>query len=112
VVVQVGSDAHRHWIGKEVMINSAFYWGPDRLKPSYEFRILGMLPLPGTSPRSERGHRFHEDSKTGCVCSAGDAPGTLADYIAVPIKQLYAKPAHLSLIEAAAIPLAGLTAYR
>ena len=30
----------------------------------------------------------------------------------MPVEQIYEKPAHLSLIEAAAIPLAGVTAYR
>jgi len=38
--------------------------------------------------------------------------GTLAGVITVPANQLAAKPAHLSWTEAAALPLAGLTAYR
>jgi len=61
---------------------------------------MNDVPLATLTRRRLRGH------------GAGGAPGTLAEYIAVPIKQLYAKPAHLSLVEAAAIPLAGLTAYR
>lgn len=38
--------------------------------------------------------------------------GTFAQYVAVPKANVYPKPAHLSMEEAAAIPLAGLTAYR
>lgn len=39
-------------------------------------------------------------------------PGTFAQYVSVPASNLYAKPRHLSMQEAAAIALAGLTAYR
>lgn len=39
-------------------------------------------------------------------------PGTFAQYVAVPAANAYPKPKHLSMQEAAAIPLAGLTAYR
>ncbi len=38
--------------------------------------------------------------------------GTFAGYVAVPKANVYPKPATLSMEEAAAIPLAGLTAYR
>lgn len=38
--------------------------------------------------------------------------GTFAQYVSVPAGNVYAKPRHLSMQEAAAIPLAGLTAYR
>ena len=38
--------------------------------------------------------------------------GTFAQYICVPKENVFAKPAALSMREAAAIPLAGLTAYR
>ena len=38
--------------------------------------------------------------------------GTFAQYLAVPRENVYPKPQHLSMEEAAAIPLAGLTAYR
>ena len=50
---------------------------------------------------------------------AGDASilgmphdGTFAQYVAVPTANVYPKPAHLTMEEAGAIPLAGLTAYR
>ena len=48
VVDAVGADGLRSWLGKEVLINSAFFWGPNRRSPSYDFKILGMLPLPGS----------------------------------------------------------------
>jgi NADPH:quinone reductase-like Zn-dependent oxidoreductase len=38
--------------------------------------------------------------------------GTFAQYVCVPEENVFAKPAALSMQEAAAIPLAGLTAYR
>ncbi|MBK7701174.1 MAG: hypothetical protein IPJ39_21840 [Saprospiraceae bacterium] len=38
--------------------------------------------------------------------------GTFADDIVINKKYIYPKPAHLSYHEAAALPLAGLTAYR
>ncbi len=38
--------------------------------------------------------------------------GTFAQYVVVPAANVYPKPARLSMEEAAAIPLAGLTAYR
>ena len=38
--------------------------------------------------------------------------GTFAEYVTVPAGNVYPKPARLSTEEAAAIPLAGLTAYR
>lgn len=38
--------------------------------------------------------------------------GTFAEYVTVPVRNVYAKPRSLSYDEAAAIPLAGLTAYR
>jgi NADPH:quinone reductase-like Zn-dependent oxidoreductase len=38
--------------------------------------------------------------------------GTLAEYVRVPVGNLVEKPAHLSWEEAAALPLAGVTAFR
>lgn len=38
--------------------------------------------------------------------------GTFAEYVVVPARNVYPKPKGLSMEEAAAIPLAGLTAYR
>lgn len=38
--------------------------------------------------------------------------GTFAEYVCVPAQNVHPKPPHLSIEEAAAIPLGGLTAYR
>src|SRR5918992_5881670 len=69
--------------GTEVVINPALYWGDNPRLPGKDYRILG-LP---------------------------DA-GTYAQFISVPADHVFPKPSHLSQEEAAAIPLAGLTAYR
>ena len=83
VVESVGQDGDPQWIGREVIINPSFGWGPNQHVQGDHFTILGL-------PRD----------------------GTLAEFIAVPVSQLTMKPAHLSWVEAAALPLAGLTAYR
>jgi NADPH:quinone reductase-like Zn-dependent oxidoreductase len=83
VVVSVGPGADPSWVGREVILNPGLDWGPREGAQSSEFSILGL-------PRD----------------------GTLADRIAVPQGQLAAKPAHLTWEEAAALPLAGLTAWR
>jgi zinc-binding alcohol dehydrogenase/oxidoreductase len=41
-----------------------------------------------------------------------EKPGTYAEYIAVPAQSVYPKPTHLTHEEAAALPLAAMTAYR
>ena len=83
VVMAVGDGMDAAWIGREVVINPSFDWGSDEQTQGPNFTILGL-------PRA----------------------GTLAEKISVPVAQLSAKPAHLSWEEAAALPLAGLTAYR
>ncbi|MBC7368526.1 MAG: zinc-binding dehydrogenase [Undibacterium sp.] len=83
VVTALGAGVEAAWLGREVVINPSFGWGPSEATQGSEFSILGL-------PRA----------------------GTLAQQIAVPVAQLAAKPAHLSWNEAAALPLAGLTAYR
>lgn len=83
VVSAVGSEADAAWIGREVIINPALDWGADPRAQGPGFRILG-LP---------------------------DA-GTFAEEIAIPVANLAPKPAHLSWEQAAALPLAGLTAWR
>ncbi|GAB1430036.1 zinc-binding dehydrogenase [Ignavibacteria bacterium] len=74
---------HSEWLNKEVVINPSFDWGENIAAQSTRFSILGM-------PRN----------------------GTLAEYVAVPADRLRAKPKHLSAVQAAALPLAGVTAYR
>ena len=83
VIVSAGSSGAA-WVGKEVIIDPAFNWGdsPTHQHPK-DFRILGLPD-----------------------------DGTLAEYVKVPIRNLLEKPAHLSFEEAAALPLAGVTAFR
>ncbi|MGH3147555.1 MAG: zinc-binding dehydrogenase, partial [Rubrobacter sp.] len=69
--------------GSEVVINPALYWGDDPNVPGKEYRILGLPD-----------------------------EGTFAQFVSVPADHVFPKPSHLSQEEAAAIPLAALTAYR
>lgn len=69
---------------RAVIINPNINWGDDLSYPDHStYDILGM-----------------------------PTNGTFAEQIAVSTDRLFDKPAHLSMAEAAAIPLAGLTAYR
>mgnify|MGYP000119330980 CR=1 FL=1 len=83
VVTAVGSPADQSWVGREVIINPALEWGSDPRAQGPGFRILG---LPDN--------------------------GTFAEQVAIPVVNLAPKPAHLSWEQAAALPLAGLTAWR
>jgi NADPH:quinone reductase-like Zn-dependent oxidoreductase len=72
------------WIGKEVIINPSLLWGQtSACQDPKSFRILGLPD-----------------------------DGTLAQYVKVPVGNLVEKPDFLSFEEAAALPLAGVTAYR
>ncbi|WP_420318719.1 quinone oxidoreductase family protein [Ekhidna sp.] len=71
------------WKGKEVIINPNVNWGDNPQAQSSDYSVLGM-----------------------------PTNGTLAEYIKVPSHRLHQKPSHLSMEEAAALPLAGLTAFR
>lgn len=82
-VVARGDGADGPSEGTEVVINPALHWGDNPRVSGKEYRILG-LP---------------ED-------------GTYAQFVKVPADHVLPKPSHLSYEEAAAIPLAGLTAYR
>lgn len=77
------AEAEKQWMGKAVIINPSLNWLDDSAAQPKDFSILG-LP---------------ED-------------GTFAEYVRVPIYALFEKPKHLTFEEAAALPLAGLTAYR
>ena len=69
--------------GTDVIINPGYNWGERQQAQSGDFKILGMPD-----------------------------DGTFAEEIAVSQQQLFDKPEHLSFEQAAALPLAGLTAYR
>jgi len=51
------------------------------------------------------------DEVYGCAGGVTDLPGTLAEYIVADIKLIANKPKNLSMRQAAAIPLVGITAY-
>jgi NADPH:quinone reductase-like Zn-dependent oxidoreductase len=82
-VVLVGADADAGWLGRRVVINPSLEWGDAAAAPGAHWRILGV-------PNH----------------------GTFAEYLCVAVSQLYDAPADWSAEEAAALPLAGLTAYR
>jgi zinc-binding alcohol dehydrogenase/oxidoreductase len=83
VVESTGTPADSAWVGREVIINPSLDWGDDPRAQGPKFRILGLPD-----------------------------PGTLAEKIAIPVANLAPKPAHLTWEQAAALPLAGLTAWR
>lgn len=83
VVEKVHDDADQSWVGKSVIMNPNVNWGDDPRFQSFNYSILGM-----------------------------PTDGTLAEYLAVPVHRLHEKPSHLNPQQAAALPLAGLTAYR
>nr|WP_086940839.1 zinc-dependent alcohol dehydrogenase family protein [Thaumasiovibrio occultus] len=51
------------------------------------------------------------DEVYGCAGGLADLPGTLTEYIAADARLVAKKPRNLSMREAAAIPLVGITAY-
>lgn len=69
--------------GQEVIINPNDHWGDESKAQSKDYNILGL-------PRD----------------------GTLAEYVVVDQSKIVPKPKHLNTLEAAALPLAGMTAYR
>jgi NADPH:quinone reductase-like Zn-dependent oxidoreductase len=82
-VVDVGGDEGTDLIGKLVLINPNVAWGPNPECQSSSYQVLGM-----------------------------PTNGTLAEFITIPVNRLVEKPQHLEPYQAAALPLAGLTAYR
>ncbi|MEE2788401.1 MAG: alcohol dehydrogenase catalytic domain-containing protein, partial [Myxococcota bacterium] len=82
VVVSV-ADPSSEWLHRRVVLYPAFEWGGRRAVQSPDFRILGMPD-----------------------------DGTFAEYIDIPVPNLRNAPQHLTDAEAAALPLAGLTAWR
>lgn len=82
-VVAVGNGVSDRWVGQSVIINPSHGWGADEGFQGNDFKILGL-------PEN----------------------GTMAEIVSVPEEYLHAKPAYLSAAQAAALPLAGLTAFR
>lgn len=83
VVESVGQPADEALVGQEVVINPNVNWGPDPEVQSKNYSILGM-----------------------------PVNGTFAEYCLVDVDRVQRKPAHLDILQAAALPLGGLTAYR
>src|SRR5256885_9507002 len=84
VVESVGPGVDSSWVGRKVVVHPSEGWGSDpRAQDMKTFFIRGM-------PKQ----------------------GTFAEKIALPLDQLEPMPEHLSWAEAAALPLAGVTAYR
>ncbi|UYV12507.1 MAG: zinc-dependent alcohol dehydrogenase family protein [Phycisphaera sp.] len=74
--------------------------------------ILGM-DFAGTIEAMGEGVTGYDvgDEVYGCAGGLGDLPGTLAERIAADARLIAHKPKNLSMREAAAIPLVGITAY-
>ncbi|GAB3180711.1 zinc-binding dehydrogenase [Telluribacter humicola] len=83
VVVEVGDGVSDYWKKKEVIINPSHNWGDN---PAYYGKDYKMLGLPDD--------------------------GTFAEYVKVEARYLAPMPKHLTFEQAAALPLAGLTAWR
>ncbi|CAN5902818.1 zinc-binding dehydrogenase [soil metagenome] len=82
-VLEMGTGVEGLRDGQDVVINPGLDWGSDPRVQGADFRILGMPD-----------------------------DGTYAELIKVPASNVHRKPAGLSYEQAAAIPLAALTAYR
>jgi NADPH:quinone reductase-like Zn-dependent oxidoreductase len=68
---------------QSVLINPSMNWGDSEKAQSKAYHILGL-----------------------------PTDGTLAQYVAVPLENLHPIPKHMTTVEASALPLAGLTAFR
>ena len=84
VIESVGAQVTGWQRGDAVIINPALAWGAQQDTYSGDFAILG-------SPQHD---------------------GTFAEMITIAAASLYALPSHLTVAEAAALPLAGVTAFR
>jgi NADPH:quinone reductase-like Zn-dependent oxidoreductase len=83
VVAAAGTGVGRVKVGDAVVVFPSLRWGIFEAHPGPDFEILG-----------------------------GPTDGTYAEAIRLPAENVFPKPAHLSFEEAAAFPLAGLTAWR
>ncbi len=78
-----GVPAEAPAVGARVLLNPGLRWGDNPRVQARDFVVLGMPD-----------------------------PGTFAQYIVLPAQYVRPLPAHLSFEQGAALPLAGLTAYR
>lgn len=83
VIAELGEGVEGFKVGDEVIMNPSMGWGDNPKFPDVNFSVLGV-PI----------------------------NGTYAEYIKMPAENVFPKPKHLSWEEAAALPLAGLTAFR
>ena len=79
----LGSDGAGVIKNRAVVINPSMGWGANQAIQAEGYQILGM-------PKN----------------------GALGEWLTIPAQQIYDQPPHLSAEEAAALPLAGLTAFR
>lgn len=82
-VTSIGHGVDANWLGADVIVNPGVGWGGSEATANADFRTLGTP----------------ED-------------GTFAEQIVISIEQLHRKPAHLDFVQAAALPLSGVTGYR
>jgi zinc-binding alcohol dehydrogenase/oxidoreductase len=82
-VEAVGADVVGVEAGDDVLVDPVLWWGPDDDAPQDGFELLGH-----------------------------PTQGTHAELVAVPAENVHPRPARLSPEEAAALPLAGVTAWR
>lgn len=83
IIEELGGGVEGFEIGDEVIIYPSLDWGDNPNYPGKNHHILGV-----------------------------PTDGTYAQYVKVPAENVFHKPQHLTWEEAAALPLAGLTAYR
>jgi zinc-binding alcohol dehydrogenase/oxidoreductase len=83
IVAAVGEGVDNVAVGSEVVINPTLNWGENPRVQGPDFQILGV-----------------------------PTDGTYAQLVKVPAENVYPKPEYLTWEEAAALPLAALTAYR
>ena len=83
VVTEIGSGVDGWQVGDVVVVLPSLWWGDIETHPGSDFEILG-------------------DSTAG----------TLAEYVSVPSENVFRRPARLTTGQAAALPLAGVTAWR
>jgi zinc-binding alcohol dehydrogenase/oxidoreductase len=83
IVEEVFDEKDSSWVGHEVVINPNIDWGADPEVQAKNYTILGM-----------------------------PVNGTFAEYTMVDVDRLQHKPFHLDFLQASALPLGGLTAFR